>query len=307
MICRDGAGGLSPVTTWKAGGFEWDFPTRPLVMGILNVTPDSFSDGGRHLDPAWAVDRALELESEGADLIDIGGESTRPGAHPVEAAEELRRVLPVLRRLAGRVRVALSLDTRKSEVAAAGIAEGVSVINDVAALQGATGMWRTVASSGVGYVCMHMQGEPRTMQVAPAYRDVVGDVAGRLGMALKEMETHGLARERVVIDPGIGFGKTVDHNLRLLADLEGLHHLGRPILLGISRKSFLDFACGGAGCSERLGGSLAGAVWAAGHGVGILRVHDVAETLRAVRLVERLKALVPLGRTSGPVLEGMRS
>ena len=253
-------------------------------MGVLNVTPDSFFDGGRWMDPQAAVDRGLEMAAQGADVIDVGGESTRPGAAPVALAEEIRRVLPVVAALAGRVRV--SVDTRKAEVAEAAIAAGATMVNDVSA-----SLWPIAAEAGVAWVAMHMRGEPSTMQIAPRYRDVVAEVSDFLVARADVAEEAGVGE--VWIDPGIGFGKTMEHNLVLLRHLDRLVATGRPVLVGVSRKSFLGRVAPRrsaqgletAPVEERLAGSLAAAVWAMAHGVAMVRVHDVAETVQAARLM----------------------
>jgi dihydropteroate synthase len=250
-------------------------------MGVLNVTPDSFSDGGRWLDRDAAIRHGLDMIAEGADVVDVGGESTRPGAEPVAEDEERRRVIPVIEALAGRVRV--SVDTTKPSVAEASVAAGATLINDVSA-----GLWPVAAAAGVGWVAMHMQGEPRTMQVDPYYTDVVGEVLEFLVRRSAEAEAAGVGE--VWIDPGIGFGKNLDHNLSLLRHLDRFVATGRPVMIGTSRKSFLGrLAAGAAGTppapvEDRLEGSLATAVWAINLGVGMVRVHDVAPTVQALRL-----------------------
>lgn len=254
-------------------------------MGIVNVTPDSFSDGGKYLDPDAAVAHGLELARQGADLLDVGGESTRPGAHPVDAAEELRRVVPVIERLAAQVPIPISVDTTKPAVAAAALAAGACVVNDVGAARAEAAMWRLVAERGAGYVCMHSQGTPLTMQRNPVYADVVREVADFFRETRARLAAAGVADEQVVFDVGIGFGKTPAHNLQLLRALEGFRTLGRPLLLGVSRKSFLG-ALLGVGVEARLPASLACACLAVVAGVEILRVHDVAETVQAVRMTE---------------------
>jgi len=248
-----------------------------MVMGVLNVTPDSFSDGGRWTDPERAVDRGLAMVAEGADVIDVGGESTRPGAEPVDDAEQCRRVLPVIAALAAHVRV--SVDTRSAAVAEAAVEAGATLVNDVSA-----SLWPVAAAAGdVGWVAMHMQGEPSTMQVDPRYGDVVAEVraflAARAGTALE----GGVGE--VWIDPGIGFGKTLEHNLALLAHLGDLVATGLPVLVGTSRKGFLGTLLGGAATDDRLEGSLATALWSVCQGVGMVRVHDVAATVEGMRLL----------------------
>jgi len=277
---------------WRCRQFRFVFPRPALVMGIVNVTPDSFSDGGRFLDSAAAVEHGLRLVSEGADLLDIGGESTRPGAVPVSEAEELSRVLPVLEGLAARVAVPLSIDTVKPAVARAAVASGASVINNVASAQGDSLMARVVADTGAGYVAMHMQGTPQTMQLAPVYGNVVREVGGFFDARLQSLVAAGVSVEQVALDPGIGFGKTLDHTLDLLARLAEFTRQGRPLVLGVSRKSFLGTMLG-AGIADRLPAGLACTVWAALQGVRIFRTHDVAATVQALRVAEALVARKP--------------
>jgi dihydropteroate synthase len=255
-------------------------------MGVLNVTPDSFSDGGRWFDHAAAVARGLEMVAQGADVIDVGGESTRPGAVAVDEAEEQRRILPVVAALAPLVRV--SVDTRKAAVAEAAVEAGATLINDVSA-----SLWPVAAAAGVGWVAMHMQGQPATMQAAPHYDDVVAEVVRFVAERVAVAELGGV--EEIWIDPGIGFGKTMTHNLQLLNQLDRLVAMGRPVLVGASRKTFLGrLAAPGAEApapiEDRLAGSLASAVWAAARGAAMVRVHDVAETVDAMRLMKTAAA-----------------
>jgi dihydropteroate synthase len=247
-----------------------------LVMGVLNVTPDSFSDGGRWLDPDAAIRHGLDLVAEGADIVDVGGESTRPGAEAVDEAEEVRRVIPVIEGLAPHVRV--SIDTRKRAVAEAALAAGATLLNDVSA-----SLHQTAAEAGAGWVAMHMQGDPTTMQAAPHYDDVVGEVRSFLVARADAAAEAGVGE--IWIDPGIGFGKTADHNLSLLRHLRPLAAAGYPVLVGASRKSFIGAITGGRPVDDRLEGSVAVAVWAASHGASMVRVHDVAATVQAMRLV----------------------
>jgi dihydropteroate synthase len=251
---------------------------RSLVMGILNVTPDSFSDGGRWFDREAAVARGLEMVAEGADVIDVGGESTRPGADPVDQAEEHRRVVPVVEALAPHVRV--SVDTTKPAVAAAALEAGATLVNDVSA-----SLAEVAAEGGAGWVAMHMQGEPRTMQADPRYDDVVAEVTGFLTARAAQARAAGV--EEVWIDPGIGFGKTADHNLSLLRHLRTLVATGWPVAIGTSRKSFLGRTTGGADADDRLEASVATAVWAADQGASMLRVHDVGATVQAMKVVSQ--------------------
>jgi dihydropteroate synthase len=272
-----------------AGQFEYLFPRPALVMGILNVTPDSFSDGGRFADVSAVVAHALRLVEEGAAILDVGGESTRPGSTPVSQEEELRRVLPVLEQLAGRVQVPISIDTMKPEVARAALAAGASLVNDVAANRNEEAMWRLVAQSGAGYVCLHMQGTPQTMQLNPFYEDVVREVTDFFSERLERLNGCGVRREQIILDPGIGFGKTLEHNLELLGALPELAGAGRPLLLGVSRKSFIARLLG-TGLATRMPAGLACACLAVEAGARIIRTHDVGETVQAIRMAEAILA-----------------
>lgn len=269
---------------WHLGEAVLAIGRRPLVMGIVNVTPDSFSDGGRYLDHDMAVAHALKLIQDGADILDVGGESTRPGATPVSCADELRRMLPVIEKLVGRVSVPISIDTSKAEVARQCLDAGALIINDVTALAGDPKMLEVAAASKAGIVLMHMQGTPQTMQKAPHYRDVMGDIVAYFQQRLAEVTATGIEPQRLALDPGIGFGKTGQHNLEILARLGELSRLGRPVCLGVSRKAFigkiLERPVG-----ERLAGSLAAVLFAQSkHAVQIIRTHDVRETRDAVSL-----------------------
>jgi dihydropteroate synthase len=281
------------VDGWLHGAADLETPAgtlpcgrRPVVMGILNVTPDSFSDGGVHYDPDRHPDAALAharaLVAEGADAIDVGGESTRPGAEPVSEDEELRRVIPVVEALAADG-VIVSIDTSKAGVARRAIAAGAAIVNDVSAGAEDGLMLHTVAELDVPYVVMHMRGTPRTMQRDPRYSDVVAEVYDFLADHVRRLEHLGLARERMIIDPGIGFGKTVGHNLGLLRRIRELTSLGRPVLVGTSRKSFVGTISGVDDALGRLEGSIVTAAHAVANGAAIVRVHDVAATVRAVR------------------------
>jgi dihydropteroate synthase len=247
-------------------------------MGIVNVTPDSFSDGGLYLDPEAAIAHGLELVEQGAATLDVGGESTRPGADPVGVEEELARVLPVVEGLAERVPgVQISIDTAKRDVAERALAAGASLVNDVTAFRGDPGMAELVAASGADCCLMHMLGEPRTMQDDPRYGDVVDDVKAFLSERMEAAVQAGVAEERILLDPGIGFGKTAEHNLQLLARLEEIVALGRPVVIGTSRKSFLGRLAGGRpGPEDRLPGTIATNVMALERGAEVFRVHDVA-------------------------------
>jgi dihydropteroate synthase len=266
---------------WKLKSRTLEWHERPLVMGILNVTPDSFSDGGAYLDPEDALDRALEMEAEGADLLDLGGESTRPGATLITAETELVRILPVLRKLQGRLSIPLSIDTWKAQVAGAALAEGAEIINDVSAGRWDAALWPTVAQHRAGYVLMHALDKPATMQDAPEYVDPAAEIADFLGKFLARAEENGLPLESMVCDPGFGFGKTATHNLTLLRDFHRFRALGRPMLVGLSRKSFLNLV-GGSEVTEYT--SQWAHLWATAQGAAIWRVHDVPAAVRAARV-----------------------
>jgi dihydropteroate synthase len=265
---------LAPHAILNLGRFSLSLQ-RPLIMGIVNVTPDSFSDGGRCLDPGRAFDHARQLVEEGADILDIGGESSRPGAQPVAAEEELRRVLPVLEQLVG-LPVPVSVDTGKPEVMRRAIDAGAAMINDIFALR-AEGALDAVAGSGVAVCLMHMQGEPRTMQQAPHYRDVVGEIETFLAERAIAAIAAGIGHDRIVLDPGFGFGKTPQHNLELIRALPRLREGGYPLLAGLSRKGLFGKIVGRE-AAERVYASAAGALLAAQRGASIVRVHDVAAT-----------------------------
>ena len=256
-------------------------PDRPLVVGIVNVTPDSFSDGGEFLDPGSAVEHSAQLVREGADVLDIGGESTRPGAEAVDAEEERRRVVPVLEGLVG-IGVPISIDTSKAAVAEAAIEAGATWVNDVTALKGDPDLAALCADRRCEVVLMHMLGSPRTMQDDPRYEDVVDDIRAFLAERIEAATAAGIAEERIWVDPGIGFGKTVEHNLELLRRLGELRDLGRPILVGASRKTFIGKITGREP-AERVGGTVATTIIAAANGADALRVHDVAATRDALR------------------------
>lgn len=259
-------------------------------MGVVNVTPDSFSDGGMFLGPQQAVAHALRLIEEGADIIDVGGESTRPGALPVDTAEELRRVLPVLRALRDAA-IPVAVDTTKPQVMRAAIGEGASIINDVNALR-SPGALESIAASEVGVCMMHMRGEPRTMQAAPHYEDVVAEVRDFLRERMDVAMAMGVERERIALDPGFGFGKNVEHNLDLLRNLARLTEFGAPVLVGLSRKSTLG-AITGRPALERLPASIAAALLAVQHGARIVRVHDVAATRDALAVLAAVEIGFP--------------
>lgn len=270
----------------------------PAVMGIVNVTPDSFSDGGRFLDPGRAVEHGLELAAAGAAVLDVGGESTRPGSQPVPADEQRRRVVPVVRRLAAEAGVPVSVDTADASVASAALEAGASVVNDITAGRGDDRMLALVSGAGAGYVFMHMQGTPATMQVDPRYDDVVAEVGAFLAGRRAVANDAGIGDDQLVADPGLGFGKTVAHNLALLARLDEIvRAAGVPVLVGPSRKGFIGVAGGAPGrplpVEEREDGTLAAVVWAFDHGASMVRVHDVGPALEAVRVLRAVAAASP--------------
>jgi dihydropteroate synthase len=255
------------------------------IMGVLNVTPDSFSEGGRFAEPQAALAQARRLIADGADILDVGGESTRPGARPVAEAEEAARVIPLIRAIRAESDVAISIDTMKPAVARAAVAAGASMWNDVTALGHAPESLDAAAELGCEVVLMHMQGEPATMQAEPRYGDVAAEVADALAQRAEAAIGAGVARAKIWLDPGVGFGKHMTrHNLPLLAGLGCIVALGFPVLLGVSRKSFIGALDGGAPVDRRLGGSIAGALWGAAAGVAAVRVHDVRETVQALRV-----------------------
>jgi dihydropteroate synthase len=272
---------------WACGRFRVALDA-PRLMGVINVTPDSFSDGGRFVDSASALAHGRALAGDGADLLDVGGESTRPGAAVVDDSEELRRVLPVIEGLAD-LSVPLSIDTTKPKVMRAALAAGASVVNDVQALRSPEAL-AVVAASDAGVCLMHMRGTPRTMQRDPHYQDVAAEVIDFLGERVDALVHAGIVRERIAIDPGIGFGKTLEHNLALLRALPRLRQLGCAVLVGLSRKSMLG-AITGRGATERLAASVGGALWCAVHGADIIRVHDVRETHDALAVWQALNAV----------------
>ncbi|HTD65263.1 MAG TPA: dihydropteroate synthase [Candidatus Limnocylindria bacterium] len=276
----------------RARQFEFQFPRPAMLMGIVNVTPDSFSDGGQFFNAQKAIEHALQLVEEGADIIDVGGESTRPNATPVSEEEELRRILPVIREFTGlnTAGVPISIDTMKPCVARAAIDAGASIINDVAANREDSAMWQIARDSGAAYVLMHMQGTPQMMQRDPRYDDVVQDVAKFYDERLSRLCECGVSPEQIILDPGIGFGKTRRHNLELLAGLGHFRTYQRPLLVGLSRKAFVGEITGAKDHAARLPGSLAGACAAAELGAHIIRTHDVAATKQALRMMEAIQS-----------------
>ena len=277
---------MTPVEleTWLAARSR-----RPLVMGIVNVTPDSFSDGGEFLSPDAAAAHAMELIEAGADLLDIGGESTRPGSRRIDPGEQIARIAPVLRKLAVATSTAISVDTTRSAVAAAALDLGVAVVNDICAGRDDPAMFRLVAERHVALILMHMQGEPATMQLKPVYADVVGEIIAFLGERIEVARQAGVAVNRIVVDPGIGFGKTLEHNLEILRRLHEFKSLGRPLLIGPSRKGFIGRVTGETEPSRRLMGTAAAIAWSIAAGADIVRVHDVAEMASIVRMIDAIR------------------
>jgi len=273
--------------TWRVGERDIDRCEKTLVMGVLNFTPDSFSDGGQLENAQAAVARGVQMVADGADLLDVGGESTRPGSEPVLADVEIARTIPVIEGLvAAAPDVPVSIDTRKAEVATAAIKAGACIVNDVSA-GGDPAMFEVVASHGVGMVLMHMQGNPKTMQSDPHYDDVVSEVVSYLSERLDAAVAAGIERDALVLDPGIGFGKTLEHNLALMKNIDAFCALGRPILVGPSRKRFIGTLLE-TEVDDRLEGTAAAVAWLAGSGAHIVRVHDVKEMVRVVRVVDAI-------------------
>lgn len=271
--------------TWRCRDRVFDLDSRPLVMGILNVTPDSFSDGGEYADAERAFERGIALVKNGADILDIGGESSRPGAEPTAEEEEKRRIIPVIQRLSRAIDAAISVDTTKPSVAEAGLDAGAHVINDITGLSGGTTMARLAAESGAGIIIMHMRGTPRTMQSETSYEDLIGEIRGffrrQVGMALE----HGVSREQIVLDPGIGFGKSVEGNLEIIRRAGEFAIDGLPILIGPSRKSFIGEVLGRP-VKERIWGTAATVALGIAFGAQIVRVHDVLEMTEVVRMTK---------------------
>lgn len=266
---------------WKFPGFQYSPGSRPLVMGILNVTPDSFSDGGQFRGLDRAVEQGLKLVEEGADILDIGGESTRPGATPVPVEEELNRVIPVIQQLSERVTIPISIDTYKAEVAFQSLAAGARIVNDISGLRFDERMIEVCCNHPCGVIVMHIQGTPQTMQNDPTYQDVVGEIVEHFEQRLAELEQRGISRERIAIDPGIGFGKTAQHNVEILSNIAQLQELRRPVLIGHSRKRFLKKVLG-KDVDEQSYGTVGVSIALAQQNVDLLRVHDVAATQNAI-------------------------
>ena len=280
-------------TRWRTRAHTFPLQERVLIMGVLNVTPDSFSDGGRYLGVEVAVARAVEIEAEGADLLDLGGESSRPGSQPVPVDVELARVLPVLAALAGRVRIPISVDTTKAEVARRALDAGAAIINDVSALRNDPDMADVVAKAQAGLVLMHMQGTPATMQHHPAYTAVVEEVCDFLRLRVEAAVAAGIEVERIAVDPGFGFGKTSDHNLALLGGLQTLRVLDRPIVIGPSRKSFVGGILGRP-VEEREWGTAAAVAVGVFQGAHVVRVHSVRQMKDVARVAQAIRDQIPL-------------
>ena len=272
---------------FTCGNFSFDLSKKSLIMGILNVTSDSFSDGGVFFDEAKAVARAVQMAEEGADIIDIGGESTRPGAAKVDAKEEIKRILPVIKKIVKKVKIPVSVDTYKCEVAEAALGEGAAIINDISGLRFSPVIAGLTAKAKAGLILMHMKGTPSNMQEDPKYNNVVSEIKSYLKESIKIALKAGNKKESIIIDPGIGFGKTLEHNLIILKNLREFVKLGYPVMVGISRKSFIGKILK-TESNMRLEGSLAAAVLAVKEGASIIRAHDIKETVRALKVAEAI-------------------
>ena len=284
---------------FRARGKAFDLGPATWLVGVVNVTPDSFFNGGLYFEPARAIERALALAADGADIIDIGGESSRPGSSPIPAKEEKKRILPVIEVLKQKKDILISVDTSKAEVAESALAAGADIINDISAGRFDPRMFPLAARSGAGLILMHMKGTPRTMQIAPHYDDVVGEVKAFLKARLEAAESCGVSPENIILDPGIGFGKTLEHNLTLLNNLASLSELGRPLLVGVSRKSFIGKVLK-LEAPDRLEGTIAASIVSILKGASLLRVHDILPMKRAVTVAEAI-----LGQVSAkPPAEG---
>jgi dihydropteroate synthase len=273
---------------WKISGHIVDLSRRGMIMGVLNVTPDSFSDGGEYLSVEKAVKRGLQITAEGAQIIDVGGESTRPGAEAISAEEELRRVIPVIEKLRAKVDIFISIDTSKAEVAKAALDAGASLVNDVTGGRGDPEMMPLIAKRNAAFIIMHMQGTPQTMQIAPHYIDVVSEVADFFRQQYARVLECGVDLMAIAFDPGIGFGKTVEHNLELLGNMEHLRVDDRPLVVGVSRKSFLSKLIGSSSMSDRLAATVALTSVLRARGAEVFRVHDVKENVDALRVSEAI-------------------
>jgi len=267
----------------------YDLSEKVLLMGILNVTPDSFSDGGIYFDPYKAADRALEMEEEGADIIDIGGESTRPGSKPISVKEELKRVLPVIERLKGKLKIPISIDTYKAEVAKQAIEAGACIVNDISGLKFDHRMASIVAEHKVAVILMHIKGTPKDMQKNPKYNNLLKEIYDYLKDSIKIATEHGISDDRIIIDPGIGFGKSVEDNLKIIKYLDKFSELGKPILVGPSRKSFIGTILGGLPPLKRIEGTAAAVAISVLKGANIIRVHDIKIMLPVIKVAEAIK------------------
>lgn len=273
----------------KWANFTLDFDKKTYIMGILNVTPDSFSDGGVFFDKKKAIERAFRLVEEGADIIDVGGESTRPGSEPVSAQEEIRRTIPVIEAIASKVKVPVSIDTYKSEVARRALDAGASIVNDISGLRFDPDMPKVVAEYGVPVIIMHIKGRPKDMQQNPAYEALIPEIMDYLRISMRLAEKFGISREMIIIDPGIGFGKTFEHNLQIIKNLKEFTKLGRPIAIGVSRKAFIGKILGDVPPSERLEGTAAAVAVSIFNGANIVRVHDVKEIAKVAKVTDSIK------------------
>jgi len=276
------------ITNPKARWVFEEITKRTLVMGILNVTPDSFSDGGTYFDPDAAVSRGIEMAEQGADIIDVGGESTRPGAEPIDAEEEIRRVVPVIKQLAVRTGIPISIDTYRSQTAAAALDSGASIINDISAMTFDANMKHLAAERKCPIVLMHIKGTPQNMQQNPHYENVIEEIIAWLKARIEEAESAGIDKQAIIIDPGIGFGKTVEHNLEILNKLDRFRALGKPTLVGVSRKRMIGEILGGLPVEERLEGTAAAVAISIANGANIVRVHDVKEMARVVKVADAI-------------------
>ncbi len=274
---------------FRIKGGELELGQRTLLMGVLNVTPDSFSDGGLYFDRQLAIERALQMVEEGADIIDIGGESTRPFSEPTPLEEELRRVIPVIEAVAPKISIPISIDTYKAKVAFEALQAGASIVNDISGFRFDPEMVKIVAESGAGLIVMHIKGTPKTMQLDPHYDDVMDEIKSYLKESIEKAESEGVHPESIVVDPGIGFGKKLHHNLEIFRRLNELEELGKPILVGPSRKSFIGEILG-LPVSERLYGTLGAVAYCALKGVHIVRVHDVKAARQVVDIIDAIES-----------------
>ena len=273
---------------FKCAKKKIDVTGGPLVMGILNVTPDSFADGGKYNDSQAAIDAALAMVAEGASIIDIGGESTRPGSNPVTAVQQIKRVLPVIEGIASQSDIPMSIDTTSAEVAEEAIDAGAVIVNDISAFQDDEAMASVCADKKVGVILMHMLGTPKNMQKQPEYTDVIKNVQAFLLQRISIAVQMGISRDSIVLDPGIGFGKTPDHNLKLIQEISSFHQLGFPLMVGLSRKSFIGKVLNEEDPSNRLVGTIAAHTWCVAGNVQILRVHDVKETIQTAKMIQAI-------------------